>query len=269
MKIRMSSYKQWVPKNATLDKLSRVMASIAILLGIVTALLVTPGASASEPQPACTDSFHFFDEARRQCLLIANGSPFLIEGSVTAPALTRSDIIPFRLQYAHVSVFLVAPAPFYTVASCSQESGLVAECWSSGSAVPAGTILGCNTWVWAARTIGTPAAGVASFSCSNAGAGGGGEVTNQPPNASFTVSCSGRNCTFDGSGSTDPDGEIASHSWEFGDGGSGGGSVVTHTFPATAASYTVSLTASDNDGATDTEKKTVSCSKRGQKITCS
>ena len=42
---------------------------------------------------------------------------------------------------------------------------------------------------------------------------------NQPPTAAFTSTCTGLTVPFDGSGSSDPDGTIASYAWDFGDGG--------------------------------------------------
>ena len=54
---------------------------------------------------------------------------------------------------------------------------------------------------------------------------------------------------FDGSGSYDPDGTIVSHSWSFGDGGSGSGPSVDHTFTTVGWSY-VTLTVTDSSGAT-------------------
>lgn len=73
---------------------------------------------------------------------------------------------------------------------------------------------------------------------------------NQPPTASFTHVCNGLTCTFDGSGSTDPDDGIASWAWDFGDGTSGSGSAVSHTYPAGGA-YPVQLTVTDVAGASD------------------
>ena len=50
-----------------------------------------------------------------------------------------------------------------------------------------------------------------------------GSPPNQPPTASFTSSCMQLACNFDGSGSSDPDGTIASYAWNFGDGATGSG----------------------------------------------
>ncbi len=62
---------------------------------------------------------------------------------------------------------------------------------------------------------------------------------------------------FDGTGSTDSDGSIASYQWSFGDGSSPvSGAVVYHQF-ASAGSYSVTLTVSDNEGATDAATQTV------------
>ena len=52
----------------------------------------------------------------------------------------------------------------------------------------------------------------------DAALGESGKSVNRPPVAAFTVSCAGRACTFDGSSTTDPDGNIRYFSWSFGDG---------------------------------------------------
>jgi PKD repeat protein len=73
---------------------------------------------------------------------------------------------------------------------------------------------------------------------------------NQPPSAVFTSSTAGLTASFDGSGSADPDGSIASYSWDFGDGSPAGtGSKPTHSYSA-GGTYQVKLTVTDNLGAT-------------------
>ncbi|MGA1841276.1 MAG: PKD domain-containing protein [bacterium] len=63
--------------------------------------------------------------------------------------------------------------------------------------------------------------------------------------------------TFDGSFSSDIDGIIDSYEWDFGDGSTATGKAVTHTFN-NPGDYLVSLTVTDDDGATSTATKNVS-----------
>ena len=79
---------------------------------------------------------------------------------------------------------------------------------------------------------------------------------NATPTAAFTSSAVNLAASFDGSGSSDPDGTIASYAWDFGDGDTGTGATPSHTY-ATAGTYTVKLTVTDNGGATDTVTKPV------------
>jgi PKD repeat protein len=72
---------------------------------------------------------------------------------------------------------------------------------------------------------------------------------NDPPNASFTWVCSGRDCDFTDT-STDPDGTIASWSWTFGDGSSSSQRNPSHLY-AVAGVYDVTLEVTDDKGATD------------------
>ncbi len=74
---------------------------------------------------------------------------------------------------------------------------------------------------------------------------------NQAPSAAFTSSVAGLAVSFDGSGSSDPDGTIASYAWDFGDGGTASTTKPSHTYAADGT-YTVTLTVTDNDGATGT-----------------
>lgn len=61
---------------------------------------------------------------------------------------------------------------------------------------------------------------------------------------------------FDGSGSSDPDGTVASYAWDFDDGDSSSAVSPPHTF-TTVGTYDVALTVTDDDGATDTATLTV------------
>jgi hypothetical protein len=92
------------------------------------------------------------------------------------------------------------------------------------------------------------------------------EPPNNPPSASFTFVCSDMTCTFDGGGSSDGDGTIVSHDWDFDDGGSGSGEIVEHTFAADGT-YTVTLTVTDDDGATASESADVTVPVGGSEIT--
>ncbi|WP_304504479.1 PKD domain-containing protein [Allobranchiibius sp. GilTou73] len=86
---------------------------------------------------------------------------------------------------------------------------------------------------------------------------GGGVVPNQPPVAAFTSSVNNLNASFDGSGSSDPDGTVASYSWNFGDNSTAGTGVnPTHAY-LSAGTYTVTLTVTDNQGATNSVSHTV------------
>jgi hypothetical protein len=63
---------------------------------------------------------------------------------------------------------------------------------------------------------------------------------------------SGQEVTLDGSNSYDLDDGIAEWNWNFGDGTTGSGEIVTHTY-ASIGSYHVSLTVKDHYGAEDTD----------------
>jgi PKD repeat protein len=85
---------------------------------------------------------------------------------------------------------------------------------------------------------------------------------NCPPSASYEYTPTEPNVdetvTFDGSASSDSDGSIVEYRWDFdGDGSTDAtGSTVTHAF-SSSGKYTVTLTVTDDDGATATVSKTV------------
>jgi len=63
--------------------------------------------------------------------------------------------------------------------------------------------------------------------------------------------------TFDASDSHDPDGEIVSYIWSFGDGTSSEGEYVEHLFPQAGIQYTVRLTVIDENGVSKWVEKRV------------
>ena len=71
---------------------------------------------------------------------------------------------------------------------------------------------------------------------------------NRYPIASFGRSCVLLDCAFDASGTTDSDGSVANYEWSFGDGATAVGVTPAHSYAA-VGSYTVTMTATDNQGA--------------------
>ena len=89
-------------------------------------------------------------------------------------------------------------------------------------------------------------------------------IANRPPVANAGgpyTGTTGAAVQFSGTTSSDPDGTIASYSWNFGDSNSGSGATPTHTY-ATAGTYTVTLTVTDNLGATNSASTTATISNR-------
>lgn len=82
------------------------------------------------------------------------------------------------------------------------------------------------------------------------------EPENQPPEADFTADCTLLVCTFRDR-SEDPDGEIQSRQWDFGDGATSTDGEVQHVY-VLPGTYTVTLTVTDDDGATDEASQEVS-----------
>jgi PKD repeat protein len=80
-------------------------------------------------------------------------------------------------------------------------------------------------------------------------------VANTPPVANFSFTTNGLAASFT-DGSTDSDGTIASRSWTFGDSGTSTATNPSHTYAA-AGTYSVTLTATDNGGATNSITKSV------------
>jgi DNA-binding beta-propeller fold protein YncE/PKD repeat protein len=88
-------------------------------------------------------------------------------------------------------------------------------------------------------------------------------TTNQAPQAKMNAVAApaGAPSTFQGGPSLDPDGNVASWSWDFGDGSTGTGSAVTHVY-AQPGSYTIRLTVIDDEGCSTSSTYT------GQALSC-
>lgn len=95
--------------------------------------------------------------------------------------------------------------------------------------------------------------------------GGGGGGGNIPPTADASAGepytgFVNEQITFDGSASSDSDGNITTWFWDFGDGSNASGKIVTHSFTE-KGNYTVTLTVTDNADATGDYETTAVISK--------
>ena len=92
---------------------------------------------------------------------------------------------------------------------------------------------------------------------------------NQAPSADVTPSSAtvqtGESITFDASGSSDPDGDSLTYGWMFGDGNTGTGETVTHSY-SSEGDYTVEVTVDDGNGGTDTATSAVTVEAAAQVI---
>ncbi len=79
---------------------------------------------------------------------------------------------------------------------------------------------------------------------------------NAAPTASFSYGCADLICDFDATASADIDGVITRYDWDFGDGSSDSGAVVSHSFAA-AGDYTVVLTVTDDIGDSGTAAQSI------------
>lgn len=86
------------------------------------------------------------------------------------------------------------------------------------------------------------------------GCNGGGKK-NVPPTAAFSATCAELRYTF-ADESADPDGTLRAHAWSFGDNGTSSEASPVHTYAA-PGTYTVTLTVTDDGGATGSSSRQV------------
>ena len=93
-----------------------------------------------------------------------------------------------------------------------------------------------------------------------------------PPHAAFQFSPGtiyiGTSVSFDGSGSTDTDGTIASYRWDFGDRSSGTGVQASHAYAAKGV-FGVRLTVADDPGLSNSTTREITVGNRAPQITSS
>jgi len=199
-----------------------------------------------------------------------NYSPARVPEAITVGATTSSDA---RASYSNFGSCLDLFAPGSSITSAWHTSNSATNT-ISGTSMASPHVAGVAALVLAGSQGLTPAqvtSAIVSASTVNkvTSAGrqspnrflfsDGGTVAppgNQAPTASFTFICTDLTCSFDGGDSSDPDGSIASYAWNFGDGGTATGSTATRTY-ASAGTRTVTLTVTDNGGATGSTSQSV------------
>ncbi len=127
----------------------------------------------------------------------------------------------------------------------SADEGLGGGLAKFGSALPSSTSLDAadHLLVFADLVVPTGSTGTGNLA-PTADAGG-------PYSATL-----GDSIAFDGSASTDPDGTLVAHAWDFGDGSTATTATASHSYSA-AGTYLATLTVTDDAGATATATATV------------
>lgn len=146
----------------------------------------------------------------------------------------------------------------FTDSSSDSDGSVVAWSWGFGDGATSGTQNPSHTFAgagsYAVTLLVTDNKGATDSVTQTVTVSG--PAVNDPPTATFTYNCNGLACNFDGSASSDSDGTIVSYQWVFGDGATASGLTAGHTYAA-AGQYNVSLSVTDNLGASDSDTQLV------------
>jgi PKD repeat protein len=183
-------------------------------------------------------------------------------GGVGVPGLVYNDGDVLRLQVSAVG---------------SGSTELAAKVWKVGEAEPDWQVTATDT---TASLQGSGGVGLSNYLAGSAtvspvfalydnllarSPGPAPDPGNLSPVAAFSWVADELAVSFDGSGSSDPDGSIVSYEWDFGDGGVGSGVSPDHTY-AEGGTYTVMLTVTDDEGATGSVSESVTVSAAGEPV---
>jgi PKD repeat protein len=182
-------------------------------------------------------------------------------GGTTATISNVANLSPVADANGPYSGTAGSPVTFDGTASTDPDGSIVSYDWNFGDgtiamdagATPSHTY-GSNGSFTVMLTV-TDNAGVSASDSTTANIG---NVSNEPPVADANGPYSGTvgsPVSFDGGGSSDPDGSITAYQWNFGDGSTGTGVNPDHAYN-TDGSFTVTLMVTDNAGASDTDTTT-------------
>src|SRR5437870_406618 len=216
--------------------------------------------------------------------------PFASAGTYNVTLIVKDNESLNATVYRDVVVQPPGPGPQPPVADFAAEPSLTSPGSpvtfnASRSSDPNGTIVS-YTWEFGDSTVGSGV--ITTHSYANPGvftvnltvtdnrslsSNATHQVTvDAPPHAAFQFSPGtiyiGTSVSFDGSGSTDTDGTIASYRWDFGDRSSGTGVQASHAYAAKGV-FGVRLTVADDPGLSNSTTREITVGHRAPQITSS